>query len=192
VIERRLLLSTAVATALFLHGLVLCCVGSRGVGQEESGLRAAARTMQMRLVQQSVPRSVPPTSQSQARVESDPAPIVRSRPQLREARHDVPAQKPFLSASDLDRPALPRSAPDTTMLEGVDFSGLPIRLRVFIDETGRVIEARVLQAQEVDEPALIALRRMLLATRYIPARRGDAEVASFQDIELVPGKTVEQ
>jgi hypothetical protein len=191
-LERRLVLSAAVTAVAVLHGLVLCCVGSRGVGQERSGFRAATRIVQMRLVQQSAPQSVPATSQSQTRVESDPAPVVRSRPPPRDAGPVLPAQKPFLSASDLDRPALPRSAPDTTMLEGVDFSGLPIRLRVFIDETGRVIEARVLQAQEVDEPALIALRRMLLATRYIPARRGDAEVASFQDIELVPGKTVEQ
>ncbi|HET9643339.1 MAG TPA: hypothetical protein VFP68_08285 [Burkholderiaceae bacterium] len=191
-VERRLLLSTAVAVASVLHGLVLCCIGNRGVGEVESGYRPATHTMRVRVVQQSVAQPVSAKSQSDARLSPDPAPSVRPPSPPPGVATDLPAQKRFLSASDLDRPALPRSAPDTSMLEGVDFSGLPIRLRVFIDEAGRVIEARVLHAQEVDEPALAALQRMLLATRYIPARRGDAEVASFQDIELVPGKTIEQ
>jgi hypothetical protein len=91
--------------------------------------------------------------------------------------------KDFVAAAQLETPPVPISAPELSRLEGVRLSGLPLRLRLFIDTSGRVIEARVLVGQE-DDAVLAAVRAMFEATAFVPGRRGGAPVAAFTDIEL--------
>lgn len=93
----------------------------------------------------------------------------------------------YLPSQLLDRVAVPRSAPDESMLEGMPFSGLPIRLRLFIDRAGTVVDAVVLQSSE-DEAVLEAVRRMFLSTAFIAGRFEGQDVASIMDVELTAGE----
>jgi len=89
----------------------------------------------------------------------------------------------FAAPDALDGPVVPRSAPDLQRLNGLRFSGLPIRLRLFIDALGRVVEVKVLAAQE-DDDTLAAVTGMFEATAFVPGRQAGMPVASFTDIEL--------
>jgi hypothetical protein len=87
----------------------------------------------------------------------------------------------------LDIPPLPRSAPDESLIVGVPHSGLPMRLRLFIEADGRVSSVEVLDAQPLDVIALEHLARMFSRTAFVPGRREDRDVASFIDVEVSLG-----
>lgn len=70
------------------------------------------------------------------------------------------------------------------MLEGLHFSGLPMRLRLYVDGTGKVVDVVVLQATDDDE-VLDRVRRMFLSTAFIAGRLRGEDVASYKDLELV-------
>lgn len=90
----------------------------------------------------------------------------------------------YVPAASLDRPALPRSAPDFSTLDGLHPSGLPISVRVFIDQEGIVRDVRPLQSNLLDEDFLLSLRHVFLATVFIPGRLRGKDVRSFNDMEF--------
>lgn len=90
----------------------------------------------------------------------------------------------YLPARLLDRPAVPKSEPDLSLLEGLSVSGLPIRLRLFIAATGEVSAAELLGASPDDAEAVQRIREMFLATAFVPGLRHGREVPSFKDVEL--------
>jgi len=92
----------------------------------------------------------------------------------------------FLPPSDLEVAARPRSAPDTALLEGLQWSGLPMRLRLFVDATGTVVDVVVLQSRDADD-VVQRVRRMFLSTGFIPARAGGRDVSSYKDLEIAVG-----
>jgi TonB family protein len=79
--------------------------------------------------------------------------------------------------------AHPRSAPDLDQLHGLTFSGLPMRIRLLIDDRGRVTDAKVLETSEADD-VTAAVLRVFEETAFVPARRNGIDVASELDIEL--------
>ena len=79
--------------------------------------------------------------------------------------------------------AQPRSAPDIATLQGLPFSGLPMRIRLTIDSAGRVVDVVMLRSMD-DAAVNEAVRRMFLATGFVPARRAGVDVASVQDIDI--------
>lgn len=105
--------------------------------------------------------------------------------------HLAPAARaepdPFIPAELLDHPLVPRSAPDLALLDGLSFTGLPVRLRLYVDALGRVVDVVVLQADAGDEEAVAHMKAMFLATAYIPGQLQGAVVAARQDIELSLG-----
>ena len=92
----------------------------------------------------------------------------------------------YRAATALDIPVRTRSAPDITQLAGLSWSGLPLRLRLFIDAEGTVVDARVLQSAESDDVAE-RVRRMFLATGFTAGVQGGQAVPSYKDIELTIG-----
>lgn len=92
----------------------------------------------------------------------------------------------YLGPAELDQVALPRSAPDTSQIEGLPWSGVPLRLRLFVDARGEVVEVAVLQTADVEE-VVGHVRRMFLSTGFIPARAHGLDVASYKDVELNVG-----
>ncbi|MBW8758111.1 MAG: hypothetical protein JF586_10935 [Burkholderiales bacterium] len=92
----------------------------------------------------------------------------------------------YRAATMLDVPVRTRSAPDIAALAGLPWSGLPLRLRLFIDAQGTVVDARILQSAEADDVAE-RVRRMFLATGFTPGIEGGDPVPSYKDIELTIG-----
>lgn len=90
----------------------------------------------------------------------------------------------FVPSAQLDRPLVPMSAPDTSLLEGLQFSGLPIRLRILVTAAGRVAEVLIVKAAPEDDDAVERIKAMLLATAYIPGRKDGKPVAAQLDMEL--------
>lgn len=84
------------------------------------------------------------------------------------------------------RAPMPRSAPDLEQLQGLTFSGLPIRLRLVIDDLGQVRDVIVLSSSEAPE-VMEAISRVLSHTAFVPARRDAVDVATEMDIELFFG-----
>jgi hypothetical protein len=105
--------------------------------------------------------------------------------------HPAPAvlaePDPFIPAELLDHPLVPRSAPDMALLDGLSFTGLPVRLRLYVDALGHVVDVVVLQADAGDEEAVTHMKAMFLATAYIPGQLQGAVVPARQDIELSLG-----
>lgn len=99
----------------------------------------------------------------------------------------------FLAASSVDRTALPVSGPDTSMLNGTEVPNGTVKLRLYIDEAGKVVDIRILDA-DIDDAQLRYARviEMFKATRFIPALREREEVASFIDIEVDVSELAQQ
>ena len=109
-----------------------------------------------------------------------------TRPEAPPPRHAAPET----AVAGLDLPPRPISAPDTTLLEALaaqPLSGLPLRLALDIDASGRLVGLEVLQIEPIDTVALPALQRMFEATRFLPARRDGRDVAARLEIELQLG-----
>jgi TonB family protein len=77
----------------------------------------------------------------------------------------------------------PRSAPDLEQLHGLAFSGLPMRIRLLIDDQGRVTQVKVIETSDADD-VTEAVLRVFEQTAFVPARRNGKDVASQFDIEL--------
>jgi hypothetical protein len=93
----------------------------------------------------------------------------------------------FVPSAKLDSPLVPMSAPDTSQLKGLFFSGQPIRLRILVTATGHVAEVLVLQAAPQDEEAVTHIKTMFLDTAYIPGQVDGKPVAAQLDMELQLG-----
>lgn len=133
------------------------------------------------------PAPLMPSPARQAPVE--PADHEPASDQMTEAAEAATADLPcgsgrYLAPSALDRPALPRSAPDESLLDGVTASGLPIRLRLCISETGDVVQVEPVLASESDSDVVERLEAMFRATTFVAARLGTDDVASRMEIEI--------
>jgi hypothetical protein len=89
-----------------------------------------------------------------------------------------------LPPTALDRAPLPLSAPDETLLDAVAATGLPVRLRLYIEADGRVSAVQVLAASAFDREAAARMQQMFLATAFMPGRVDGRDVASFMDVEV--------
>ena len=85
---------------------------------------------------------------------------------------------------DLEAPPLPRSEPDAAKLQGAVISGLPIRLRLYIDAVGAVAHIEVLQASDQDADVVDRMKEMFYDTQFLAGKRAGTEVAAYMDIEV--------
>ena len=90
----------------------------------------------------------------------------------------------FVPSAKLDSPLVPMSAPDTSQLRGLSFSGLPVRLRLLVTATGQVAEVLILQAAPQDAEAVTHIQTMFMDTAYIPGQMAGKPVAAQVDMEL--------
>lgn len=93
----------------------------------------------------------------------------------------------FVPSAKLDSPLVPMSAPDTSQLKGLFFSGQPIRLRILVTATGQVAEVLILKAAPEDEEAVTHIKTMFMDTAYIPGLVNGEPVAAQLDMELQLG-----
>jgi hypothetical protein len=90
-----------------------------------------------------------------------------------------------LPTDALDIRPMPKSSPDERHVEGVHKSGLPIRVRLFVEADGSVSSAEVLSNAPGDEDAARSVAVMFRDTSFIPGRLADRDVASYLDVEIV-------
>lgn len=99
-----------------------------------------------------------------------------------DTRDELPST--FLPSSEMKPAAVPVSEPDSQVLNGVPNTGLPIRLRLYVDKHGVVKDIHVLQADEMDGLAVERLEAMFYATVFVPAQRKGVDMSSYMDIEV--------
>jgi hypothetical protein len=196
-----------------LSGLTVVCVVAHAVvigGLSGTGRSApvhvagALATMQIQIVpmpstQVQAPQpelDVPTSSASRAQAvaqRAGPTPESPSRPlSAQKPALDVPALATidaaadrFLPTSVLDIRPMPRSAPDESRVEHVHKSGVPIRVRLYVESTGFVSSGDILSVAPGDEESAEQLIAMFRDTAFSPGRLQGREVASFIDLEIV-------
>jgi hypothetical protein len=192
-IQRPLLACTAIA--LLVHGVAACLFVGGGRAGAAAAATASPVTLTLLAPRPAAP-AIPPQEDPPA-VTAKPEPhVTRVADHSGEAGGIKPAgpapeagspraasKENFLSPADLDVAALPRSAPDITMIGGLMWSGVPMRLRLFVNATGKVVDVAVLQTADTDD-VVDKVKAMFLATAFIPGRAHGVDVASYKDIEL--------
>jgi len=194
---RGLLVCTLVVIAA--HGALIETMAGHGLQPTarptpDAGQRAPARLVL--LDREQVASLTPPEAQAPAEPASVPAeqpPPAASAPD--KAASAAPAADSrslrttttiYRTVAQLDAPPRARSAPDVSILNGLTWSGTPIRLRLFIDTQGSVVDAQVLQSGETaDVNALV--RQVFLATGFTPGIEHGQPVPSYKDIEITVG-----
>lgn len=173
------------APVLLLHLLVLQLVPHPMPPPPEqprpAGPDTASRPLQIRLA------ATPPQPSERPADRPAETPATATPPSTRPEAPPPRHAAPETAVAGLDLPPRPVSAPDTTLLEALaaqPLSGLPLRLALDIDASGRLVGLEVLQIEPIDTGALPALQRMFEATRFLPARRDGRDVAARLEIEL--------
>ena len=94
-------------------------------------------------------------------------------------------QTVFYGPKEIDKRALPLSEPDSAMLTGIpNNTGLPIRIRLYIDQYGAVFKTETLQNHPDDAPIVEKIIIMMKQTAFMPAKRSGLDVGSYQDLEF--------
>ncbi len=198
--QRGLLVCTAVvllAHAALLgvlrgHGLTLSVASDNAATRESNRLVLLDRAQVASLTLARTESPLPQASAAQALAEPQAASALAKE---RAASESAPATPPasvrpttvvYRSPAQLDQPIRARSAPDMSVLSGLPWSGLPIRLRLLIDSSGAVVDTQVLQSGE-DEQVLARVRQMFLATGFTPGMEHGQPVPSYKDIEITVG-----
>ncbi|MBC7514262.1 MAG: hypothetical protein H7234_07485 [Herminiimonas sp.] len=91
----------------------------------------------------------------------------------------------YLPSSAMERRPTPVSEPDVAALKVASASGLPVRLRLYIDRLGKVVDVVTLAAATSDAGFVLALIDMFRATTFLPGQRAGVDVPSYMDIELI-------
>ena len=174
-LPRRSLLAACTLAAV-LHLVALLNVDARALPATAGLLAANAAAVSVRVLpalREGATRLSRPTSTA--------APLPRDH---RLTRVEGPAiSAPAPADAGVQLAPHPRSAPDLEQLQGLAFSGLPMRIRLLIDDHGRVTEVKVLETSEADN-VTAAVLRVFEQTAFVPARRNGTDVASQLDIEL--------
>lgn len=172
--------STATAAGVAARPLPrLVLVGSRPDAAHPDPLTLAAPQS----VRAAHPARIPPAGSRAAEDDPAPSPAKPAAPALPASSIGIGI---YRAASALDAPVRTRSAPDMAQLVGLPWSGMPLRIRLFIDAQGAVVATQVLQSSEADD-VVDRVRRMFLATGFTAGTQGGLPVPSYKDIELTIG-----
>lgn len=91
----------------------------------------------------------------------------------------------YLPSSAMERRPTPVSEPDIDGLKTGSATGLPVRLRLYIDQLGKVVDVVTLAAAAADAGFVLALSNMFRATAFLPGQHAGGDVPSYMDIELI-------
>jgi hypothetical protein len=178
--------TAALVLAVLAHGGVGWVVLRGAATSEAMPAGHTAATAMLLVAPQSSTRPVVRTEAPRRDTASESQPVEREAAPASKAAPLAAAAEVFKSPGELERAALPRSAPDISMLAGLPWSGLPTRLRLFVDAGGTVVDVAVLQTSE-DEEVVERVRRMFLSTAFVAGRAEGIDVASYKDVELTLG-----
>ena len=90
----------------------------------------------------------------------------------------------YLPSSVMERRPTPISEPDMSGLAIGAATGARVRLRLYIDRLGKVVNVVTLVAADGDVDFAAALANMFRATAFLPGQRAGVDVPSYMEIEL--------
>ena len=90
----------------------------------------------------------------------------------------------YYSINEVDIKALPVSNIDISMVSDIERSGLPIKLRIYINVFGKIDNIERLSNALQDEEFLNRIEFLLKETAFLPAKKDGVNVDFVQDIEL--------
>ncbi len=94
--------------------------------------------------------------------------------------------------SILDRPPVPYTAPNPReYLTGTSIPTLPIKLRLYIDVNGKVIQIEAKRLEYLDESIITPVKDMFYATTFIPGNIKGIDVPSYIDIDVELSEFIE-
>lgn len=177
---------SAVGVTLAIHILVLMLWRYQVVAAGTAAADAESRnSIDVRIIAATTApmESAPPTARARADGETQSPSVgqLQGGVTLEKAAYQPPL---YYGPQEVDKGAFPYSAPDPDLLAGVAVSGVPIRVRLYIDASGVVTAIDKLQALDDDQQALERIETMLRHTSFMPARLAGADVNSYQDLEF--------
>lgn len=178
------------AAALFF-ALYFQSPGSRYSRQGESlqttfyvGLGQAAA--EHKPVESNAPPNNPPSGDSKplngSGVLGTPAPDALAKHRKDQTRDEDVSR--FYAPNMLESQPRYASDPEYFLLDGLPPSHEPIRLRLYIDETGKLADIAVLHEDERDREVGLRVRAMFSMSRFLPGSIKMHYVPSFMDIEV--------
>ena len=90
----------------------------------------------------------------------------------------------YYSINEVDIKALPVSNIDISMVSDIERSGLPIKLRIYINVFGKIDKIERLSNALQDEEFLNRIEFLLKETAFLPAKKNGVNVDFVQEIEL--------
>ncbi|WP_326940523.1 hypothetical protein [Actimicrobium sp. GrIS 1.19] len=189
---RKLLQKMALVTGSFaMHVIVLACLlPDASSHQEKKPPPTAIQAVTLVLASAAEQGSIGPTPSTRA-------PAIRSRVGSRSAALPTPPKpvpealpepetgEVFFSASSMERGPSPVSEPDQSLMTERSVTGLPVRLRLYIDRFGVVVDVTAIQTSEQDQAFVDNLIGMFKATAFLPGRRDGMDMPSYLDLELL-------
>lgn len=92
--------------------------------------------------------------------------------------------KDYYPIAEVDRKAIPQMNIDQSMLAEDESSGLPIKLRLYINAYGRVVKVEPIAVLDQDTSFAEKIASLLYEVRFLPAKRKGLDVDSYQDLQL--------
>jgi hypothetical protein len=90
----------------------------------------------------------------------------------------------YYAATEVNRKALPQMNIDESMLSIKNYSGLPIKLRLYVNAYGRLVKIDRIGVLEQDIAYVAQLESLLYDVAFLPAKREGFDVDSYQDLQL--------
>lgn len=91
----------------------------------------------------------------------------------------------FFPTYIMDRPPFPVSAPTPQVyLEKTEMPATLVRVRLYIDDKGRVVDVIILAPNEISKIASQQIREMFFATSFVPGHINDTDLPCLMDIEI--------
>jgi hypothetical protein len=95
-----------------------------------------------------------------------------------------PINKIYLPTNELDIKAYPVSNIDLSMIDDILRTGMPLKMRIYINMDGYIDKIERLNVNEGDEEFANRLENLLKETRFLSARKNELSVDSYQDVEF--------
>ena len=90
----------------------------------------------------------------------------------------------YLSTDEIDRKAMPQASISESDIVSKFSSGLPIKLRLYINLLGQLVKIERINVFDQDDFFASQLEQQLYNIVFLPARRNGVDVDSYQEIEF--------
>lgn len=90
----------------------------------------------------------------------------------------------YYAVTDVDKKALPQTNIDDSTIRSNSYSGLPIKLRLYINASGKLVKIEPIALLDQDIEYATQLEKLLSELVFLPAKKNGLEVDSYQDIQF--------